>query len=339
MKPKTNAQDAPRRSFNPKQFWRHYVATVDTDDAAWRQEQGTEQDTRTSRIFMFLLLFHAFLIAAVVLYNLVSDRPKPVFVDTSIPSKNPAPAPSTGSGKSAAPPAIIPATKEPEIVDHRVTAGDSLKSIADRSGTSQDEIARMNHIDVNTPLAVGSVLRVPKPKSVDPAPAVTPAMQPGRVRENLFAVQPTTAPGAAEMFRAEEPGRKNEGQKPAATAAQTLTPAADKLPEEKLKPKSSVEDSPPKDPASKPAAKTAPTEKPAASKTAETAKPAPAKTQEPAKPAPAKASGGTYTVKPKETFYSIARKNGVNVDELMKINGITDPGKLREGTVLKLPAK
>jgi|GEM_PF-5572674 len=69
--------------------------------------------------------------------------------------------------------------------------------------------------------------------------------------------------------------------------------------------------------------------------------PASAKLDEPAKPAPAKTavSAREHEVQSGETFYAIARKYGVNVDDLMKANGFTDPGKLRKGTVLKVPAK
>jgi membrane-bound lytic murein transglycosylase D len=67
--------------------------------------------------------------------------------------------------------------------------------------------------------------------------------------------------------------------------------------------------------------------------------PPPAKTTPPPATPKLAESGVKHTVKPKETFYSISRKYGVNVDELMRLNGMKDPGKLREGTVLKVPAK
>lgn len=50
------------------------------------------------------------------------------------------------------------------------------------------------------------------------------------------------------------------------------------------------------------------------------------------------ASGtGTYTVKPGDTLYRIAKNHGVNVNELMRTNGITDPSKLPVGRVLTIP--
>ena len=44
-----------------------------------------------------------------------------------------------------------------------------------------------------------------------------------------------------------------------------------------------------------------------------------------------------YTVRRGETLYSIARSLGIKVDDLMKHNGIGDPGRLLEGQRLKIP--
>lgn len=59
-----------------------------------------------------------------------------------------------------------------------------------------------------------------------------------------------------------------------------------------------------------------------------------------AKPARADVSGrygGTYTVKPGDSLYSIARANKVKFSELQQVNGITDPRTLRPGAVLRVP--
>ena len=44
-----------------------------------------------------------------------------------------------------------------------------------------------------------------------------------------------------------------------------------------------------------------------------------------------------HTVQKGETFYSIARSLGVKAEDLMKLNGITDPTRLREGQRLSIP--
>lgn len=349
MKTKPKPHEKSHRGFDAKTFWRHYVATVDTDQE-WSQER-TQAGRGSNRLFLFLLLFHIFLIGSVVLYNLVSERPKPVFVDNSVPKTmvSATKKPTTGDKQTPAAPATSSA-KQTETVEHRVAQGDSLKSIADASGVSQEEIAKMNHIDVNMQLAVGSVLRVPKPKTKPPVIPV--GQQPVRVDEKIVA---TTAPGAAAIFTAVEPAPAVKRTEPAPAVKKTeAAPApkktetiASKPPEEKAKPK--VEDSPPPAPKPKttekiaespPAAKSKPTETKAVARTdtppGPAAKPAEPKTTETAKPA---ASSTTHTVKPKETFYSISRKYGVKVEDLMRVNNFTDPGKLREGIVLKVPAK
>ena len=45
----------------------------------------------------------------------------------------------------------------------------------------------------------------------------------------------------------------------------------------------------------------------------------------------------THTVQSGETFYSIARSYGLNADDLMRHNGITDPGRLRAGQQIRIP--
>jgi len=49
------------------------------------------------------------------------------------------------------------------------------------------------------------------------------------------------------------------------------------------------------------------------------------------------ASGNTYTVKAGDTLYRIAKNHGVNVNELMRVNGISDPRQLAVGRTLQIP--
>lgn len=366
MKKQPKDLEETGREFDSKRFWRHYVANVDVDPG-WGDEAPKKGRT-SNRVFLFLLLFHVFLIASVVLFNLVSDRPKPVFVDNSIPSKKttiPAkPVAGTEIGKQTPAAPVITATKGGETVEHRVVQGESMKSIADKYGTVQDEIAKLNQLEISTPVRVGSVLQVPKPKDKAPPAIIPPAVQPSRVEEKIIAVQTTTAPSTAQMFAAVEPAPspKKAEMVPAPAPAPKAEAIQSKPPQDK--PKVSVADLPPaekfkpteaKGPAKsetpKPTETKAqvrqeapkPTETKAVVRTespkpASTNKPAASKTSEPAKPAPKASTGGsTHTVKPKETLYSISRKHGVNVNELMKLNNISDPSKLREGVVLKVP--
>jgi murein DD-endopeptidase MepM/ murein hydrolase activator NlpD len=47
---------------------------------------------------------------------------------------------------------------------------------------------------------------------------------------------------------------------------------------------------------------------------------------------------GTYVMKPGDSLYGIARSYGVPLADLQRVNGITDPTKVRFGTALKVPA-
>lgn len=47
---------------------------------------------------------------------------------------------------------------------------------------------------------------------------------------------------------------------------------------------------------------------------------------------------GSYTVKPGESLYGIARANRVTIAQLQQVNGIADPTKVKPGSVLKVPA-
>src|SRR3954463_15641924 len=118
MKPKTKTLEKSDPGFDANTFWRHYVATVDTDHE-WDEERP-QQGRGSNRLFLFLLLFHIFLIGSVVLYNLVSERPKPVFVDNSTPTKTvemkKAPAPVTQAPGSN----VVTAGKQVETAEHRV---------------------------------------------------------------------------------------------------------------------------------------------------------------------------------------------------------------------------
>lgn len=58
-----------------------------------------------------------------------------------------------------------------------------------------------------------------------------------------------------------------------------------------------------------------------------------------AAPAVAAADGGqTYVVKPGDSLYAIAARHKIKVLDLQRANGITDVGKVKPGTILKLPA-
>jgi LysM repeat protein len=65
----------------------------------------------------------------------------------------------------------------------------------------------------------------------------------------------------------------------------------------------------------------------------------PASSATPAAPAPTAATQpGTHELQPGETLSKIATRYGVSIADLEKANNITDPKKIRAGTVLTIPA-
>ena len=66
---------------------------------------------------------------------------------------------------------------------------------------------------------------------------------------------------------------------------------------------------------------------------------------EPRRPAPVAAPSvaapadwnGSYTIKPGDSLYAVARRHNVKLDDLTRYNGISDVRRVRPGTVLKIP--
>jgi LysM repeat protein len=42
-------------------------------------------------------------------------------------------------------------------------------------------------------------------------------------------------------------------------------------------------------------------------------------------------------LRPKETLYAVSRQYGVKMEDLAKANGISNPGNVPAGTVLRIP--
>lgn len=356
MKQKSHSDSKTQSGFNADQFRRHYVSAVDTDQtAAWSE---TESTGYLGRVFMVLLLLHVFLIGAVVLYNVVADKPKVDLVEgtsngkkTDAVKKEPAVASKPKPQDSAKP---VAANKAGEMDEYQVRSGDSLKSITDATGVKAEDIIRANQLDTNGELYVGRKLLLPRKKAEEPAPkavpvpapvlpmaSATPAKsgapatsdankQPVTVNSQDLAPKMVAKPKTVEMAKLQL-----EQAQPKPVAVKVDGVVKEMLPEEKTKPSVVSESAPPK---AKPVSTGGVTPAQEAPKVA-AVKPLPQKTETaPVKPASVK-TGGTHGVKPGETFYSIARKYGVGINELMKVNGYTKAGTLRDGVKLKIPAK
>ena len=101
---------------------------------------------------------------------------------------------------AAAPVAAAPATRPVASAAsvHVVNHGDTLAGIAHRNHVSVNELARANHLDVNTPLKQGARLTIPA-KAAEASPV---AAQPVAVAQPI----PTTAMGGAKLAAATPAG-------------------------------------------------------------------------------------------------------------------------------------
>lgn len=340
-----------RRLFASESFRRHYVSAVENGDQAdWTER---EQSGNLGRVFVFLLLLHVFLIGAIVLYNIVSDRPK-------VPA-------ATGMGK--APPALPDdgtdagngnVVKRSELSEYQVRSGDTVQSIADATGATTEEIIRLNQLDQNGELYVSRRLQLPLRKEVAnevPAPAAAVALTSGQTsHESTVAaakeVSGKAGKGQPESFKAavvaDSAGTKSKSGEshPAPTLIKAKPVTLQDAPPAETR-AAKLEDSPPAGKAgsggSTQKAQVSPVklqEAPPKEKPVPKAPPVVAETAK-EKPAPAAATGGgrSYEIKGGDTFYSIARKNGISVNELIKANPGTNPSRLKKGMAIKIPAK
>ncbi|HSJ04902.1 MAG TPA: LysM peptidoglycan-binding domain-containing protein, partial [Verrucomicrobium sp.] len=216
-----------RRLFASDTFRRHYVSAVENGEQAEWTEQ--EQGGNLGRVFVFLLLLHVFLIGAIVLYNLVSDRPK-VPITQGVGK-----APTPDAAGAAITPEAGNVLRRSELSEYQVRSGDSLKSISDATGATTDEIIKLNKLDDNGELYVGRRLQLPMRKAVPQevaAPAAIAIPMPGEKAEHVVAaakeVSGKAGKGQPESFKAAiapESGSKASNGKTKSVTLQDNPPA------------------------------------------------------------------------------------------------------------------
>jgi len=321
MKTKNSKPDSKPPVFSLTRWRKLYVSAVEAHPEDFTE---AEPSGNMSRIFVVLLLVHVFLIGSVVIYNIVAERPRienavataPPAKPKAQPSKPASPKP-LDSAKTAtvAPLAVaVPATV---LRVYEVGSGDSIPSIAAKFGVDPDKLLTLNRLDDGGELYPGRKLNIPekaqvkKPEQIRVAPPAPPVVAVAATPP--VAAKPTPAPAAS----------KPDDSVPKATLVKAPTV------------NEKIQDAPPK------AEKK--TEKSAVASAPPAPKPAEAKQIEKpvAKPVVEKkmASTQTYTTTAKDTFYSVAKKFKVKVDDVMRLNGMSDPSKLRAGMKLKIPAK
>lgn len=188
---------------------RHRVALV-TEEGEWNQH---EPNSGMARMFVIMLLVHVALISGIILYDFMGDEETPQQTVTQA-----ARAMASTSGLPLPAPGLVveqaqAAADTQEFDNYEMRSGDSLKSIAAKFSTSEEEINRLNLIDKGLQIGPGTMLRVPKqavpsaipvdPKTLKPTasteevPKAVPVQdQPPVMNVPSEAVKPADAPAS-----------------------------------------------------------------------------------------------------------------------------------------------
>lgn len=189
---------------------RHRVALV-TEEGEWNQH---EPNSGMARMFVVMLLVHVVLIGGIIIYDFMGDEAAPQQTATQA-----ARAMAGTSGLPMTSPEVVSAqaraAADTEQHDnYEMRSGDSLKSIAAKFGTTEEEITRLNLIDKGLQIGPGTNLRVPKqvvpsaipvdPKTLKPMTASAPEVpkaipvqdQPPVTKVPSEAVKPAEAPAS-----------------------------------------------------------------------------------------------------------------------------------------------
>jgi len=351
---------------------KHRVAMVN-EEAEWNQH---EPNTGMARMFFVMLLIHVVVIGGIIVYDWLNGEDAPattLTVTSESTSASTLPPPSLSAADIAA---QIPIE---DCATYEWRSGDSIASVAKKLNVSEDVLIKMNMLDKGTQLEANSIIRYPKeptvkavginvarangelPVAAPVAPPASLAVSEGPMSltvpgEQTFSFQPTIvnelAPTPGASTAALVTPNVQESPPTAVTTEATGEPAA------KMEtPKAVVQQAPPTSVVKKelpkvdeaPPAKVEP--KPAPKQIAKAdndvvPKAIPVKRYTPpavekavAKKKSESAKSKTYTVKPNETLYSIASRNGVSVKALQEANKITKPESLRDGMKLVIPGK
>jgi LysM repeat protein len=295
-----------------------------TSEDDWKQDQP---GVRLSRVFGVVLGIHIVAIGGLMAYEMFRHR-EPSPGNTSAlrsaprearPGSTAAMAPARGRDTFADEPA------HDGMLKHVVAPGERLAGIAARYGVDERALQRLNRLSDGRSFETGMKLVIPN-RQLKAAAPVPP--------DRLLATSPAGAPGGAEAA----------AETPAAVAAGAYDPTLEVRRAEPVaepaapKPVAATPSKPPARPtaAAKPSARPPATAKTAPA-TVAAKKPAAATTRKTetvsAKPKP---KGRVHVVKDGENAYRIAKAYGVNVDQLIKTNGI-NPSTLRPGTPLTIP--
>ena len=136
---------------------RHRVALV-TEEGEWNQH---EPNSGMARMFVVMLLVHVVLIGGIIIYDFMGDEETPQQTVTQ-------------------------AAANTELFDnYEMRSGDSLRTIAAKFGTTEEEITKLNMIDKGLQIGPGTMLRVPKQAVPSAIPVDPKTLKPKDVAEEV----------------------------------------------------------------------------------------------------------------------------------------------------------
>lgn len=198
---------------------RHRVALV-TEEGEWNQH---EPNSGMARMFVVMLLVHVVLIGGIIIYDFMGDEGTPQQSATQAARAM------SASGLPQTSPAVVNAQAQAaadteQYDNYEMRSGDSLKSIAAKFGSTEEEITRLNMIDKGLQIGPGTMLRVPK-QAVPSAIPVDP-----KTLKPMVTTTPDGTPKAIPVVQDQPPATKvpSEAVKPveapASLSAAAITP-------------------------------------------------------------------------------------------------------------------
>jgi LysM repeat protein len=351
----------------------HRLAASATAQDDWDDEVP---QVRVSRAFVVMLLLHLVAIGGLFAFHMWGEdkenppapaasaaaAPAPV---TTVPlAAAETPLPGTEVPRAipmptdAEAPAAAPAVPSPN--SHRLLKGETRELLAARFGITSEKLTAANP---QATWAPGTTIRIPEPAS-EPDAVVSAATD-----ADASAKLQRTAPMAATPVTT-APERNPSLQPITDASADPLEPESGALAVGERQPDTYVQEksTPAPKPVSKPRTEakaqpvraepapreTAATTKPAISKSsvrpiakpatkAPSAKPSSEvviKTKPKTTPEPARSAGSrTHVVVKGDTIYNIARRYGFSANEIMRLNSLADPDRLRVGDRLRVPVR
>jgi LysM repeat protein len=346
----------------------HRLAASATAQDDWDDEVP---QVRVSRAFVVMLLLHLVAIGGLFAFHMWGEdkenppapaasaaaAPAPV---TTVPlAAAETPLPGTEAPRAipmptdAEAPAAAPAVPSPN--SHRLLKGETRELLAARFGITSEKLTAANP---QATWAPGTTIRIPEPASEPDAvvSAATDADASAKLQRTapMAATPVTTAPernpslqpitdASADPLEPESGALAVGERQPDTYVQEKSTPA----PKPVSKPRTEAKSQPvraepaPREaaaatkPAVRPIAKPA-TKAPSAKPSAEVV----VKTKPKTTPEPARSAGSrTHVVVKGDTIYNIARRYGFSANEIMRLNSLADPDRLRVGDRLRVPVR